>query len=143
MREGVAPDHQSIKAVTRVYDKIAALPNVRYFGNVTFGLDIHHEDIKPLYDQIIYAVGAQSDRRMGIPGEDLAGSFPATEFVAWYNGRPDYAHLDFDLSCERVVVVGNGNVAMDVTRILATDPDELATTDMQSSQESVPSLGTA
>lgn len=130
VREGVAPDHQSIKAVTRVYDKIAALPNVRYFGNVTFGLDIHHEDIKPLYDQIIYAVGAQSDRRMGIPGEDLAGSFPATEFVAWYNGRPDYADFAFDLDCERVVVVGNGNVAMDVTRILVTNPDELATTDI-------------
>lgn len=130
VREGVAPDHQSIKAVTRVYDKIAANPNVRYFGNVTFGIHVTHEDIKPLYDQIIYAVGAQSDRKMGIPGEDLAGSFPATEFVGWYNGRPDYAHLDFDLSCERVVVVGNGNVAMDVARILISDPDELATTDI-------------
>ena len=130
VREGVAPDHQSIKAVTRVYDKIAANPNVRYFGNLTFGLDITHEDIKPLYDQIIYAVGAQSDRKMGIPGEDLTGSLPATEFVAWYNGRPDAATYTFDLSCERVIVVGNGNVAMDVTRILVTDPDELATTDI-------------
>ncbi|MBC8162700.1 MAG: FAD-dependent oxidoreductase [Roseiflexaceae bacterium] len=130
VREGVAPDHQSIKAVTRVYDKIAASPNVRYFGNVTFGLDVTHADLKPLYDQIIYAVGAQSDRRMGIPGEDLVGSFPATEFVGWYNGRPDYADLVFDLSCERVVVVGNGNVAMDVARILVSSPDELAQTDI-------------
>ncbi|KAB8143309.1 NADP oxidoreductase [Chloroflexia bacterium SDU3-3] len=130
VREGVAPDHQSIKAVTRVYDKIAALPNVRYFGNVTFGLDVTHEDLAPLYDQIIYAVGAQSDRKMGITGEDLAGSFPATQFVGWYNGRPDYVDFDFDLSVERVVVVGNGNVAMDVTRILVADPEELAKTDI-------------
>lgn len=130
VREGVAPDHQPIKAVTRVYDKIATSPNVRYFGNVTIGRDLHHEDLKALYDQIIYAVGAQSDRRMGIGGEDLAGSFPATEFVGWYNGRPDYTAVDFDLSCERAVVIGNGNVAMDVARILVTDPDELAATDI-------------
>ncbi|HEY1014328.1 MAG TPA: FAD-dependent oxidoreductase [Herpetosiphonaceae bacterium] len=130
VREGVAPDHQSIKAVTRIYDKIAANPNVRYFGNVTFGSDLMHEDISPLYDQIIYAVGAQADRRMGIPGEDLPGSYPATAFVGWYNGHPDYCGLEFDLSRERVVVVGNGNVAMDVARILVTDPDELAKTDI-------------
>lgn len=130
VREGVAPDHQSIKAVTRVYDKLAALPNVRYFGNVTFGKDLHHDDLKRHYDQIVYAVGAQSDRRMGIPGEDLTGSLPATVFVGWYNGHPDYRDLQFDLSHERVLVVGNGNVAMDVTRILATDPDELAKTDI-------------
>jgi ferredoxin--NADP+ reductase len=130
VREGVAPDHQSIKAVTRIYDRIASDPRVRYFGNVTFSTDVHHEDLKPLYDQIVYAVGAQSDRRMGIPGEDLAGSFPATIFVGWYNGHPDYRDLDFDLSHERAVVIGNGNVAMDVTRILVTDPDELAKTDI-------------
>lgn len=130
VREGVAPDHQSIKSVTRIYDRIAENPKVRYFGNVTFGKDVHHEDLKPLYDQIVYAVGAQSDRRMGIPGEDLDGSFPATMFVGWYNGHPDYRDLDFDLSHERVVVVGNGNVAMDVTRILVADPDELAKTDI-------------
>lgn len=130
VREGVAPDHQSIKSVTRIYDRIASDPRVRYFGNVTFGVDLCHEDLKPLYDQIVYAVGAQSDRRMGIPGEDLKGSFPATAFVGWYNGHPDYRDLDFDLSQERVIVVGNGNVAMDVTRILATDPDELAKTDI-------------
>jgi ferredoxin--NADP+ reductase len=130
VREGVAPDHQSIKAVTRVYDKIAANPRVRYFGNVTFGTDISHEDLKPLYDQIVYAVGAQTDRRMSIPGEDLSGSYPATAFVGWYNGRPDYRDMQFDLTHARVVVVGNGNVAMDVTRILVTDPNELAKTDI-------------
>jgi len=130
VREGVAPDHQSIKAVTRVYDKLAASDHVRYFGNVTFGRDVTHEDLKARYDQIVYAVGAQSDRKMGIPGEELAGSLPATIFVGWYNGHPDYADLRFDLSHERVVVVGNGNVAMDVTRILVTDPEELAKTDI-------------
>ncbi|MFP4435948.1 MAG: FAD-dependent oxidoreductase [Chloroflexaceae bacterium] len=130
VRDGVAPDHQSIKSVTRIYDRIAGDPRVRYFGNVTFGTDIEHEDLRPLYDQIIYAVGAQADRRMGIPGEDLDGSFPATAFVGWYNGHPDYRDFNFDLSHERAIVVGNGNVAMDVTRILATPPDRLATTDI-------------
>lgn len=130
VREGVAPDHQSIKAVTRVYDKLAASPNVGYFGNVMIGRDLSVEELQAAYDQIVYAVGAQSDRKMGIPGEDLAGSEPATIFVGWYNGHPDYGDLTFDLSCERVLVVGNGNVAMDVTRILVSDPDELAKTDM-------------
>ncbi len=130
VRDGVAPDHQSIKSVTRVFDKILENPQVRFFGNVTFGKDISHDEIKRYYDQIIYAVGAQTDRRMGIPGEDFLGSFPATAFVGWYNGHPDYRDLEFDLSCERVVVVGNGNVAMDVTRILAADPDELAKSDI-------------
>jgi ferredoxin--NADP+ reductase len=130
VREGVAPDHQSIKSVTRVYDKLAAASNVRYFGNVTFGRDVLHEDLRRHYDQIIYAVGAQSDRKMGIPGEDLQGSMPATIFVGWYNGHPDYRDLPIDLSCERVLVVGNGNVAMDVTRILVSDPEELAKTDI-------------
>ena len=130
VREGVAPDHQSIKAVTRIYDRIASNPRVRYFGNVTFGTHLHHADLKPFYDQIIYAVGAQADRRMGIPGEELEGSFPATAFVGWYNGHPDFRDLPVDLSCERVVVVGNGNVAMDVARILLRSTDELATTDI-------------
>lgn len=130
VRQGVAPDHQSIKSVTRIYDKIAADPRVRYFGNVTFGVDVLREDLKPLYDTIIYAVGAQTDRHMNIPGEDLVGSYPATAFVGWYNGHPDYRDYHFDLSQERVVVVGNGNVAMDVTRILVTNPDELAKTDI-------------
>jgi ferredoxin--NADP+ reductase len=130
VREGVAPDHPSIKAVTRIYDKIARSEHVRYFGNVSIGSDIAHSELMEHYDQVVYAVGAQSDRRMGIPGEDLAGSVPATAFVGWYNGRPDYRDMEFDLSCERVVVVGNGNVAMDVTRILAKSTDELAETDI-------------
>jgi ferredoxin--NADP+ reductase len=130
VRDGVAPDHQSIKAVTRIYDRILNNPQVRYFGNITFGEDLLHQDMKQYYDQIVYAVGAQSDRRMGIAGEDLCNSMPATAFVGWYNGHPDYCDLNPDLSCERVIVVGNGNVAMDVTRILASSPDELAKTDM-------------
>lgn len=130
VREGVAPDHQTMKSVTRIYDKILEAPNVRYFGNVTFGRDLLHEDIRHFYDQIVYAVGAQSDRKMGITGEDLDGSFPATIFVGWYNGHPDYRDLSFNLSHERVLVVGNGNVAMDVARILATDPSHLAKTDI-------------
>jgi ferredoxin--NADP+ reductase len=130
VRDGVAPDHQSIKAVIRVFDKILADPRVRFFGNVTYGVDIHHEELKEFYDQIIYAVGAQADRQMGIPGEELPNSFPATAFVGWYNGHPDYRDLPIDLSCERAVVVGNGNVAMDVTRLLIMPPDELVKTDI-------------
>jgi ferredoxin--NADP+ reductase len=130
VREGVAPDHQTIKTVTRIYDKIAENPRLRYFGNVNFSTDVTHDDLIQLYDQIVYAVGAQADRRMGIPGEDLKGSYPATIFVGWYNGHPDYRDLEFNLSHERVFVVGNGNVAMDVTRILVTNPDELAKTDI-------------
>jgi ferredoxin--NADP+ reductase len=130
VREGVAPDHQSIKSVTRVYQKLAEQSSVRYFGNVTFGRDLTLDELHAYYDQIVFAVGAQSDRRMGIPGEDLAGSMPATAFVGWYNAHPDYADLNPDLSMERVVVIGNGNVAMDVTRILVADPDELAKTDI-------------
>jgi ferredoxin--NADP+ reductase len=130
VRDGVAPDHQSIKAVTRVFDKILADPRVRYFGNVTYGVDLHHRELKQLYHQLVYAVGAQADRRMSIPGEDLPNSHPAASFVGWYNGHPDYRDLPADLSVERAVVVGNGNVAMDVARILATSPHELARTDI-------------
>jgi ferredoxin--NADP+ reductase len=130
VRDGVAPDHQSIKAVVRVFDKVLADPRVRFFGNVTYGVDLHHRELKRLYHQIVYAVGAQADRRMGIPGEDLPNSFPAISFVGWYNGHPDYRDLPVDLSCDRAVVVGNGNVAMDVTRILATSPEALAGTDI-------------
>jgi ferredoxin--NADP+ reductase len=130
VRDGVAPDHQSIKAVVRVFDKVLADPRVHFFGNVTYGVDIHHKELKQFYDQIIYAVGAQADRRMGIPGEELPNTFPALSFVGWYNGHPDYRDLPIDLSCERVVVVGNGNVAMDVTRILVMSPDTLLKTDI-------------
>jgi ferredoxin/flavodoxin---NADP+ reductase len=130
VRDGVAPDHQSIKAVTRVLERTLADPRVRFCGNVTYGVDLHHRDLKRFYDQIVYAVGAQADRRMSIPGEDLPGSFPAISFVGWYNGHPDYRDLPVDLDCERVVVVGNGNVSMDVTRMLARSHEELAGTDI-------------
>jgi len=130
VRDGVAPDHPNIKAVIKAFDKILADPRIRFLGNVTYGVDIHHDELKQFYDQIIYAIGAQADRRMGIQGEDLPNSYAATAFVGWYNGHPDYRELPIDLSCERAVVVGNGNVAMDVTRILVTPPDELARTDI-------------
>jgi ferredoxin/flavodoxin---NADP+ reductase len=130
VRDGVAPDHQSIKVVARIFDKVLVDPRVRFFGNVTYGVDLHHRELRRLYHQLVYAVGAQADRRMGIPGEDLPNSLPAISFVGWYNGHPDYRDLPVDLSCERAVVVGNGNVAMDVTRILATPPDALAGTDI-------------
>ncbi len=130
VRGGVAPDHQKIKNVVKVYDKIATNERFRFYGNVEFGKDVLHEDMVKHYHQIVYAVGAQTDNRLDIPGEDLAGSHAATEFVAWYNGHPDYRHLTFDLSSETAVVIGNGNVAMDVTRILASSIEELARTDI-------------
>ncbi|MGB5528116.1 MAG: FAD-dependent oxidoreductase, partial [Gemmatimonadota bacterium] len=130
VREGVAPDHQSIKKVTAKYDRIAEQPNVRYFGNVTFGVDVDRDDLLRHYHQVVYAVGAQADRRLGVSGEDLDGSHAATEFVAWYNGHPDFVDRHFDLSHERAVVIGNGNVAVDVARILVTHPEELAATDI-------------
>lgn len=130
VRYGVAPDHQKIKSVTKVYERTASNPNFRFFGNIDFGSDITHADLRQYYDQIIYAVGAQSDRKLNIPGEDTANSLSATEFVAWYNGHPDYVDLDLDLSCEAAVVVGVGNVAMDVARVLAKSVDELKETDI-------------
>jgi ferredoxin--NADP+ reductase len=130
VRAGVAPDHQKIKSVTATFDKVAAHPRFRFFGGIELGKDITTADLRHHYHQIVYSTGAQTDRRMGIPGEDLAGSHPATEFVAWYNGHPDYRHLEFDLSAERAAVVGVGNVAVDVARILCRTPDELAVTDI-------------
>ena len=130
VRDGVAPDHQAIKSVARVYAKILARDEVRYFGNVTLGEDVTPEDLSSRYDQIVYAVGAQSDRRLGIPGEDLTGSHAALRFVGWYNGHPGFRTEAFDLDCEDVVVIGNGNVAIDVARILLHQPDRLATTDI-------------
>jgi ferredoxin--NADP+ reductase len=129
VRLGVAPDHPKIKSVSRAFERIAERPGFRFLGNVEVGRDLHHDDLLELYDAVIYAVGAQTDRRMGIPGEDLPGSWPATAFVAWYNGHPDYQELEFDLDVERVVVVGNGNVAVDVARMLALTPAELEPTD--------------
>jgi ferredoxin/flavodoxin---NADP+ reductase len=130
VRAGVAPDHPNIKAVSRVYEKTAAHPEFRFYGHVEFGKDVTHADLAERYHAIVYAVGAQTDRRMGIPGEDLPGSVPATEFVAWYNGHPDFCEHDFDLLHERAVVIGNGNVAADVARMLALSREELTGTDV-------------
>jgi len=130
VRGGVAPDHQKIKAVIKQYEKTAARPGFRFFGNVTFGEDLSLEEVLTHYHQVLFTTGAESDRRMGIPGEDLPGSYPATIFVGWYNGHPDYRDLQFDLSAKQIAVIGNGNVAMDVTRILARSADELVKTDI-------------
>jgi len=130
VRLGVAPDHQKIKFVTNAFDKVAANPRFRFYGGVEFGKDVTLTDLKTHYHQIVYCTGAQTDRRMGIPGEDLSGSHPATEFVAWYNGHPDYRDCTFDLTQERVAVVGVGNVAVDVVRILCRTAEELAKTDI-------------
>ena len=129
VRLGVAPDHPNIKAVSRAFERTAAQPGFRFFGNVEVGRDVTHDELRRLYDAVVYSVGAQTDRQLGIPGEDLPGSWAATEFVAWYNGHPDFQELEFDLSHERAVVIGNGNVALDVARMLALTPAELAPTD--------------
>ncbi len=129
VRAGVAPDHPKIKSVTRVYEKTAAKPGFRFFGNVDVGQDVTHAELRERYHAVIYAVGAQTDRSMGISGEDLPGSWAATEFVAWYNGHPDFRDLEFDLSCKRAAVIGNGNVAMDVARMLVLPRAELEVTD--------------
>jgi ferredoxin--NADP+ reductase len=130
VRFGVAPDHPKIKSVTRVFDKIAQNPSFRFYGNVEVGKHVTLAELRQHYDQICFATGAQTDRQMGIPGEDLPRSHAATEFVAWYNGHPDYCDCQFDLTAERVAVVGVGNVAVDVARILSKTPDELAKTDI-------------
>lgn len=130
VRDGVAPDHEPIKSVTRVYQRLLDRPEVRYLGNVEVGRDLTIDDLRAFYHQIVYAFGAQSDRRLGIPGEDLVGSAPATAFVGWYNGHPAYTDAGFDLSVEHVVVIGNGNVAIDVARILVLPMDVLEKTDI-------------
>ncbi len=129
VRGGVAPDHPKIKSVTRVYDKTAARDGFRFFGNVMLGRDIAVEDLERHYHAILYTFGAETDRTLGIPGEDLPGSHAATAFVGWYNAHPDYADYEFDLDCERAVVIGNGNVAADVARMLALTESELRETD--------------
>jgi ferredoxin/flavodoxin---NADP+ reductase len=129
VRAGVAPDHPKIKSVIRVYEKTAARDGFRFLGNVEVGRDITHAELKQHYHAVVYAYGAEDDRRMGISGEDLPGSWAATQFVAWYNGHPDYQDLDFDLSVKRAVVIGNGNVATDVARMLLLPREELETTD--------------
>jgi ferredoxin--NADP+ reductase len=129
VRGGVAPDHPKIKSVTRVYEKTAARDGFRFFGNVKIGHDVVVEDLERLYHAIVFTVGCETDRQLGVPGEDLPGSAAATAFVGWYNAHPDYADHDFDLSSERAVVIGNGNVAMDVARMLALTDHELRQTD--------------
>ena len=129
VRAGVAPDHPKIKSVTRVYAKTARHEDFRFFGGVALGRDVSREDLRARYHVVVYAVGTATDNRLNIPGEDRLGSHPATEFVAWYNGHPHFADQQFDLNGGRAVVVGNGNVAIDVARMLVLDPAELAPTD--------------
>jgi ferredoxin--NADP+ reductase len=129
VRAGVAPDHPKIKSVIRVYARTATHESFRFFGGVSLGSDISREDLLARYHLVIYAVGTSTDNRLGIPGEDRPGSHPATDFVAWYNGHPHFADHMFDLNGGRAVVVGNGNVAIDVARMLVLDPTELAPTD--------------
>ena len=130
VRGGVAPDHQKIKSVSKAYDRTAANPRFRFYGYVEFGTDITLDDLRAHYYQVVFTTGAQTDRSLGVPGEDLEGSHAATEFVAWYNGHPDYRDRKFDLSQERAAVVGVGNVAVDVARILCRTSEELAETDI-------------
>ena len=130
VRNGVAPDHPKLKQAIEVYKKIAESPEFNFFGNVTVGKDINAEDLQQTHHAVIYTCGAETDRRLGIPGEELLGSYTATEFVGWYNGHPDYRDRTFDLSHETAVVIGQGNVAADVSRILAKSVDELKHTDI-------------
>ncbi|WP_026343225.1 FAD-dependent oxidoreductase [Nocardia sp. BMG111209] len=129
-RHGVAPDHARTRQVSRLFDVIAAQPGFGSYLNLTVGEDISQADLLRHFHAVIYAAGAATDRKLGIPGEGLPGSTSATEFVAWYNGHPDHARQRFDLSQRRVVIVGNGNVALDVARILTVDPESLAATDI-------------
>ena len=130
LRNGVAPDHQEIKRLDETFDRETLGRGCRFFGNVEVGVDISHAELMDHYTAVIYATGAQTDKSLGIPGEDLPGSWAATEFVAWYNGHPDYRRLEFDLSSKRAVVIGNGNVAADVVRMLTLSARELERTDV-------------
>jgi ferredoxin--NADP+ reductase len=130
VRYGVAPDHPKIKEVVRVFEKLALDPRVRFLGNVEIGRDLALEDLRRHYDQVVFAVGGQSDRRLGVPGEDLANSLSSTALVAWYSRHPDFLDLPVDLGVDAAAVVGVGNVAIDVARVLVRDPDELARTDI-------------
>jgi ferredoxin--NADP+ reductase len=130
VRYGVAPDHQTIKRVTAAFERTAKLPGFRLRGHVEVGRDVALEEIRRAYHAVVLAYGASSDRRLGVPGEDLRGSHAATAFVAWYNGHPEHADDRYDLDSERAVVVGVGNVALDVARVLVRPPIELAGTDI-------------
>src|SRR5436305_1831952 len=129
VRSGVAPDHPKIKSVTKAYDKTTEHVRFRFFGHVELGGDVSRAQLLEHYHVVMYTLGTSIDKRLGIPGEDLRGSHPATEFVAWYNGHPDHGGLEVDLQAEQVVVVGAGNVAIDVARMLALAPSELEITD--------------
>ncbi len=130
VRGGVAPDHQKIKTVARVFAATATRPTFRFLGNVHLGRELSVEDLRQHYHQIVYATGNEADRRLGIPGEGIARCTPATVFVGWYNGHPDYRKAQIDLSVERVAVIGNGNVAIDAARILLRGGAELEKTDI-------------
>ena len=130
VRFGVAPDHLKIKSVTKVYERTASRPELRFWGNVEFGKHVTLEDLRKHYHCVLFSSGSQSDRKMGIPGEDLLRSHAATEFVAWYNGHPDFSAHTFDLSAERAAVIGIGNVAVDVARILCRTEQELFESDI-------------
>jgi ferredoxin--NADP+ reductase len=130
LRGGVAPDHQEIKRLEDMFDRQTLGRGCRFLGNVEVGVDVSHTELMRHYTAVVYATGAQTDKSLGIPGEDLPGSRAATEFVAWYNGHPDYRDLEFDLSAQRAVVIGNGNVAADVTRMLTLSAGELERTDV-------------
>lgn len=142
VRFGVAPDHQKIKSVIRGFAKTASDPRFRFFGNVDVGRTVRVAELQRHYHAIVFATGAQTDRRLGIPGEDLRGSHPATEFVAWYNGHPDFQQCAFDLTGARVAIVGVGNVAVDIARVLCRTREELAATDItHAAQEAILASG--
>src|ERR1700728_3322237 len=129
VRSGVAPDHPKIKSVTKAYDKTTEHERFRFFGHVEFGSDISRRELLEHYHAVVYTLGTSIDKRLGIPGENLRGSHAATEFVAWYNGHPDHSRLEVDLQAQHAVVIGAGNVAIDVARMLALAPAELEVTD--------------
>jgi ferredoxin--NADP+ reductase len=130
VRHGVAPDHAETKGVADMFNSAFKRDPFQFYLNIEVGRHLSHAELAEHVHAVVYAVGASADRKLGVPGEDLPGSHSATEFVAWYNGHPDYADREFDLSGERVVIVGNGNVALDVARVLTVDPDVLAKTDI-------------
>lgn len=130
VRSGVAPDHPKIKSISKQFEKTAEDPRFRFFGNVVVGEHVQTAELAERYDAVVYAIGAQSDRALNIPGEELPGSVAAVDFVGWYNAHPNFEEATPDLSGARAVVVGNGNVALDVARILVTDPDVLGATDI-------------
>ena len=130
LRGGVAPDHDEIKRLEDTFDRQTLRRGCRFLGNVEVGVDVTHAELMRHYTAVVYAVGARTDKSLGVPGEDLPGSWAATDFVAWYNGHPDARELEFDLSAPRAVVIGNGNVAADVARILVLSPSELERTDI-------------